>query len=107
MNVDYKLIGSRIKSERIKCGMTQEALAEKLDVTIGYVSQVERGITKISLDLLAKVSVILERDIALFVSGSSYESENYMIDSVVGDFKRLCSRDKKIIKSLIESMLEN
>ena len=41
MNVDYKLIGSRIKAERKKLGITQEVLAEKLDVSIGYVSQIE------------------------------------------------------------------
>ena len=35
MNVDYKLIGRRIKEERKKKGYTQENLAEKLDVTVG------------------------------------------------------------------------
>ena len=50
MNVDYSLIGERIKKTRKMRGMTQDALAERLGVSIGYVSQVERGITKISLD---------------------------------------------------------
>ena len=50
MRIDYKLIGNRIKTERKKSGITQEVLAEMLDVTVGYVSQVERGITKISLE---------------------------------------------------------
>ena len=49
MNVDYKLIGERIQKTRKSKGMTQDVLAEKLGVSIGYVSQVERGITKISL----------------------------------------------------------
>ena len=35
MNVDYKLIGSRIKEARKSRGMTQEVMAEQLDVTIG------------------------------------------------------------------------
>ena len=47
MSIDYKLIGSRIKSERIRQKITQEKLAESLDVSVGYVSQLERGITKI------------------------------------------------------------
>ena len=48
MNIDYKLIGERIKRMRKSNGITQEILAERLNVSIGYVSQVERGITKIS-----------------------------------------------------------
>ena len=64
MNVDYSLIGSRIKSKRKEKRMTQEMLAEALEVSVGYVSQVERGVTKISLDLLAEISGILECDIA-------------------------------------------
>ena len=30
MNIDYKLIGTRIKSERARQGITQELLAERL-----------------------------------------------------------------------------
>ena len=60
-NIDYILIGKRIKAARKALGMTQEKLAEELDVSIGYISQVERGVTKISLDLLGALSSILKR----------------------------------------------
>ena len=33
--------------------MTQERLAEALSVSVGYISQIERGVTKINLDTLA------------------------------------------------------
>ena len=46
MHVDYKLIGGRIKERRKARGMTQEQLAEALSVTVGYVSQMERGVTR-------------------------------------------------------------
>ena len=74
MNIDYKLIGERIKKARKLMGMTQDMMAEKLGVSIGYVSQVERGITKISLDLLGAISSILECDIASFITESATNS---------------------------------
>ena len=77
MNIDYKLIGERIKKARRLMGMTQEMMAEKLGVSIGYVSQVERGITKISLDLLGAISSILECDIASFITESATNSSDY------------------------------
>lgn len=107
MNIDYKLIGSRIKLERNKSGLTQEQLAEKLDVTIGYVSQVERGITKISLDLLAKISTILDCDIALLITGSAVNTDGYIVDEILNDVRRLDGRDRRIVLSVIKMMLND
>ncbi len=82
MSIDYKLIGSRIKSERIRQKITQEKLAESLDVSVGYVSQLERGITKISLDRLSEISDLLGTDITYFLSGSSIDGNDYLMSDI-------------------------
>ena len=102
MNVDYKLIGERIQRVRKSRGMTQEIMAEKLDVSIGYVSQVERGITKISLDLLGAISSILDCDVASLISGSAVDSEIYLNSEIIEEISRLNSRQKKYILSIIK-----
>ena len=79
MSIDYKLIGSRIKSERIRQKITQEKLAESLDVSVGYVSQLERGITKISL---SEISDLLGTDITYFLSGSSIDGNDYLMSDI-------------------------
>ena len=107
MNVDYKLIGQRIKCERTKSGMTQEKMAEKLDVTVGYVSQVERGITKISLDLLGKISGILNCDIAMLVTNSALDASAYMVNEISEEARNLSQRDRKLVLMMIRAMLEN
>lgn len=107
MNIDYKLIGARIKYERNKAGLTQEQLAEKLDVTIGYVSQVERGITKISLDLLARISTILDCDVASLITRSAVNTDGYIVDEILNGIRRLSGRDRRIVLSVIKSMLDD
>ena len=102
MNVDYKLIGKRIKTTRKAKGMTQDILAEKLGVSIGYVSQVERGITKISLDLLGAISSILECDIASFITESATNSSEYMESELLSEIRRLDSKKKKFILEIIK-----
>ena len=52
-------IGSRISGLRRLNGMTQEQLAEKLDITVKHVSSVERGQSSLSLEKLVDLSEIL------------------------------------------------
>jgi transcriptional regulator with XRE-family HTH domain len=51
-------IGERIRNLRQMSNLTQEELAERAGLTKGFISQIERDLTSISLDSLIK---ILER----------------------------------------------
>lgn len=102
MNIDYKLIGERIKKARKSVGMTQELLAEGLGVSIGYVSQVERGITKISLDLLGKISGILNCDIASLVTESATNYSEYRESELLSEIRKLNGKKKKFILEVIK-----
>ena len=42
--MDKITMGDRIRDVRKKRDLTQEQLAEKLDITISYVSEIERGL---------------------------------------------------------------
>ncbi len=107
MNIDYKIIGTRIKAARKECHMTQEILAEHLDVTIGYISQVERGITKISLDLLAKIATVLNADISELISGSAYHSSDYLNNEYMAQYATLTSKEKKLVLDFIQILINN
>lgn len=107
MNVDFKMIGERIRLARKRMGYTQEKLAELLDVTIGYVSQVERGATKISLDLLAEIASVLNCDLSDFLCGASIRTEQYYVKEIGEEFKLLNEKEKKLVRSFIRLLLEN
>jgi transcriptional regulator with XRE-family HTH domain len=40
---DLRRLGERVRDERRSRGLTQEALAEALDLSVAYVSLIERG----------------------------------------------------------------
>lgn len=105
MHADYKLIGIRMRDIRRKKGMTQEKLAEMLGVTIGYVSQMERGITKISLETLASVADLLECDLAELVTGASTSSAAYLTNEIAQEASLLCDRDRKFLLDVISLLL--
>lgn len=102
MNIDYKLIGERIKQMRKSKNMTQETLAEKLNVSIGYVSQVERGITKISLDLLGAISTILDCDVAALISETAIRSNEYMTTEIIEAIQSLDDKKRRYLLEIIK-----
>ena len=107
MSVDFKLIGSRIKETRKAAGKTQEWLAEQIDVTVGYISQLERGITKISLETLAEICTVLGGNMSFLVTGIASSQDEYLRNEMLEKFERLNKRDRKIILSVVDSMLNN
>lgn len=107
MSVDFRLIGERIKIKRLEKKLTQEQLAEKLDVTVGYISQCERGISKINLEKLSEVAYLLSCDIGYFVTGSSVECGEYLKEAYVEKYEKLTPTQKKQIIGFIDVMLNN
>lgn len=78
MALDYKLIGSRIHNARINKGLTQEVLAEKLDVSIAFLSRVERGTAEINLKRLSQICTLLDVTEGDILNGSSSTSKSYL-----------------------------
>ena len=66
--IDYKSIGRRIAINRRKAKVTQAWLAEKIDVSESFISQVECGKAKISLPRLYEIADCLDIDVVVLVS---------------------------------------
>lgn len=78
MDIDYKIIGKRIKEERRKKGWSQERLSEEIDVTTVYISRIERGASKINLKRLAQISKALDTSVEYLIAGTRTDSPNYL-----------------------------
>ncbi len=107
MNIDYKLIGLRIKENRRITGLTQEQLAKRLDVTVGYVSQLERGISKVSLDTLGRITAVLDCDITVFLVNSAVNQESYLCGELIEKFRKLNPTQKKLVIKICDDILES
>lgn len=54
--MNYKMLGSRIREERLSLNLTQETLAEDVNISVSYMGQIERGERSLSLDTLVKLT---------------------------------------------------
>ena len=58
-------IGGEIAELRIKQGLTQEQLAEKLGIKQQSVSRIERGLFSVGFDMLQRIADALNSDIKI------------------------------------------
>ena len=55
MQIDYLDIGARIRAERMKQKISQEKLAEMVDVGTTHISHIETGNTKLSIKVFIAI----------------------------------------------------
>ena len=70
-------IGERIRNLRELSNLTQEELAERANLTKGFISQIERDLTSISLDSLVQILGALDENISDFFRETSQEKMVY------------------------------
>ena len=67
---DYRVaIGKRMKTKRNELHLTQEQMAEKLDISVKHYGGVERGIAGLSIENFIEVSDILGISLDYLIKG--------------------------------------
>lgn len=99
MNDKY---GEQIKSYRISLGMTQHQVAAELDVTPGYISNVENGRTAMSLRLLIYYAKLMGITLDELVGNIEPDYIASSIDNALMDeIKKLNNEEKeKLLKTI-------
>ncbi len=105
-DIDYKLIGERIKQRRKKRGYTQDIMADFLGYSSGYVSQIECGTTHVNLDTLARICNYLECDISEIIGASNNANMGYMIGDLNSLYEKLNKSERQILYRLLLAYLQ-
>ena len=104
---DYSVIGRRIKKTRIKNKLKQETLAEKKDVSVAYLSRVERGNAQINLKRLTQVAEILGVSPGYLLTGSNIKSKDYMKDDFIELLGKCTPSQQRLIYQIAELIYKN
>lgn len=72
--MDYKGMGKNISKIRIKNHLTQEQLAEKIEVSTVFISQIETAVRKPSLETIYKISVALNTTIDTLIGNENLQT---------------------------------
>jgi len=99
-------IGERIKSARETAGYTQERFAELIDVSVQYVSDLERGVVGTSIPTLIKICTVLciSSDSLLFPRPMPSDSD-HLCDFTI-QFQGLDEQQQKVLRKSIQVTFE-
>lgn len=106
-DINFKLIGEKIKKRRQSLGITQEHIANVLDVNPSHISNIECGRANPSLTALIKIANILQCSVDTFIDEEYVfkrdEATKTTIDDKIIDKLQLCSsEDKEKILKIVE-----
>ena len=98
MSPDYSVIGRRIKSARIEQKLRQEELADKINVSVAFMSRVERGSSQINLKRLTQIAEILN----VSPASKDYLKEDFriLLDKCTPEQQRLIYKISELVSKM-------
>lgn len=93
-------IGKRVATLRKRQHLTQDQLAEKVGVTSKHISEIERGVTGISIDLQIQLGEYLRCSMDYLIKGQEYINVDSLLPTKIIEI--LQSQDAYEIEILSE-----
>ncbi len=94
-------IGKTIKQIRKSNGYTQEKLAEKIEVSVRYISDIEQDRAKPSYEILIRICNLFNIGINQIFSKYLKVEENKTLEYKLAGYEKLNDKDKETIDNLI------
>ncbi len=95
MQLDYVMIGNRIREVRKLKKWTQEILAEKSGIEPSNISHIERAATKLSLQTLVSIANALEVSADDLLYGN-LEKSSHVSAKIINDLLSDCTPDELV-----------
>ena len=106
-DIDYLKIGQRIKAARLEKGLNQSDLGALVGCSNNHMSHVEIGQTKVSLPMLMKLSLALEKDFDYFLMDTPYAKCETIIDIDISNKLQKCNATTLItLNKILDALLE-
>ena len=96
-------IGERIKKARERIKMTQEKLAEKVNVSPQYISDLERGVVGVSLPTLKNICIVLGVTSDSLLFGNVKEED---FSKIIDSCRRLSAKQISALEEIIVRLTE-
>ena len=104
--MDKLTMGDRIKEIRKKRSFTQEQLAEKLDISVEYVSQIERGLKMPSMQMFIKLVEVLDVSADYLLRDIVSTHDMYGNKQIASKLEKLTPKQRVALEAIIDTYVE-
>lgn len=105
--MDREALGRRIRETRKKLRFTQEILAEKADIAVTYLGEIERGEKTPSLDVFISIAESLQVSCD-YLLRDSVESGSVYVDSEISQKLSTLTRKQRIAaESILDAYIKS
>ena len=101
--MDYYKIGQRIRKYRKACDLSQEALAEYVNISTTHMSHIETGNTKLSLQVLADLAEALGVTMDTLVYGVPEEVKRKRFETMCDLMQTCTSKEWYVLMDIMEA----
>lgn len=104
-----KRFGSRIRNIRMREQLTQEKLAERAEINVTYVSDIERGETNITLEMVERIAKAFNVDpkyLFEFTADTDEEETSDFLERIILMLQSAPKSKMRKIERLISLFLE-
>lgn len=100
-------LGKRIRESRIKKGYTQQDLAERADIGVVYISEIERGIKMPSLNIFIKIIDALDVSADYILRDEISTGKEYVCMEITERLLTLSPSQRKTATDILYAYLRN
>ena len=104
--MDKLTMGDRIKEVRKKQGLTQEQLAERLDISVEFIGQIERGIKLPSMHVFIKLIETLNVSADYLLRDSVSKGQLFGDNAIGRKVEKLTPKQRIALEALIDTYIQ-
>lgn len=102
--MDYRMLGKRIREERLRLNLTQERLSEDVEISTAYLGQIERGERSLTLDKLVKLANRLGVTVDYLLSDSVSISPDNQTDRILQLLQDKTAEEKEMAFQVLNTI---
>lgn len=100
-------LGKRLREARLEKGYTQQMLANKADIGVVYLGEIERGLKMPSMNIFIKIIESLDISADYVLRDELTSGRAFIFDEITGKLTGLTPQQRKTAADILDAYLNN
>ena len=103
-NLNFKRIGEKLRTIRLSKNLTQEYIANAVDINTSHISNIENNRVKVSLSTLVQICNALDTTVDYFLSEEYSDSSSAIEQDILHELHACSNETKEHILKIIKAL---